>query len=176
MSGLCAICVDDTRPVTMQPLGRGNALVAVCSACNDETPRATCGPIADRDYPPPRTGPGVTSTLRQFANAANKLTGQQDPLRHRHESMRRATPGFVLVRVARRSSTAASVDRNEALASLRGQPWFSELRHLGSDSKWHLFERPDTEARTAERRAKAGDVMSIMEQYRVGGDGKAVLR
>lgn len=37
---VCAICCAETRNLTQQPLGRGDALVPVCMRCDGEHPRS----------------------------------------------------------------------------------------------------------------------------------------
>ncbi len=62
------------------------------------------------------------------------------------------------------------LDSNEARETLRGKPWFSELRYLGSTNAHIIFERPSDEtiARVREERERAdrSSVLSAMEQFR----------
>jgi hypothetical protein len=40
----CAICTDELGPFVQRPLGRDDALVAVCMTCDTEQPRERYGP------------------------------------------------------------------------------------------------------------------------------------
>ena len=47
---------------------------------------------------------------------------------------------------ARRAIAGRSVDREEAMRAFAAEPWFAELRYVGTDARYHVFERPDAEA------------------------------
>lgn len=75
---------------------------------------------------------------------------------------RGTTPGFVIQRVGRKLKGRA-LDRDEARETMRGQPWFAELRHVGSDARFHIFERPDTELSRRVRGEDRTDVAGGLE-------------
>jgi len=166
----CALCADDAPGIVLvrRPLGRNDAMVSVCKDCDEEPPRAVHGP--ERGYAVPAPDPGQGRTLSRFATAANRITGEQ---RSRpRANIRTLQPGWKLVRVRILRPDGTKIDSQSAWDSLRGKPWFGELRLLGSDTTWHLFERPDDQAAAAARR---GDSLSValagLEKFRaVGGD------
>jgi hypothetical protein len=137
----CAICGDDIVGVPRrEPLGRDDAMVAVCDDCATEAPREARGP--DRGYQvredtPPSVKRAIADTLR----GVKKLRRPRG-LKLRGALAGRPMPGFIIVRVAR-VVAGRSIDKAEAQESLRDQPWFADLQILGTTSKWHLFQRPD---------------------------------
>lgn len=50
--------------------------------------------------------------------------------------------GCVIVRVPRRAPDGRSRDNHDAYETLRGQPWFADVKYLGCDQRYHLFQRP----------------------------------
>ena len=137
----CAICTDESTSLVARALGRNDAIVWVCQECDSTKPVARC---SDRGYESPgerlNDGRGL---LQAFADAANRITGKVD--RGQASLAASVTPGFKLVRV-RRFHAGKPVDSKEARAKFSAEPWFAELRHLGSDKRFHLFERPDVDA------------------------------
>jgi hypothetical protein len=78
-----------------------------------------------------------------------------------------------LVRVRIRRLDGRKFDANDAWQSLVKMPWHRELKHIGTDSTWHLFERPDSAVLTKARRAGGPDVGAMLERYRkVKRDGE----
>ncbi len=69
-------------------------------------------------------------------------------------------------------SDGSRFDANDAWQSLRKMPWHRELRHIGTDSTWHLFERPDSAALAKARRSGGRDAVAMLEGYRVKHDGE----
>lgn len=161
-AAFCAICTNARGPFARRPLGRDNALVTVCRACDDEPARAVTGP--DRGYEPPDLA-RLGAILPAFANAANRVAGV---VRHGSGGATIAplSPGCILVRVAVRRPGRAPIDGNEAWQSLKGKPWHRELKHLGSTSRYHLFERPDPEAAKRARQGESSP-LDALEQFRV---------
>ena len=168
----CAICADViTGAPARLPLGRNDALVNVCATCDEEPVRSRTGPILG--YTAPERDAGRGTTASRFAAAANRVAGAV-PIGHRKRGsvIASASPGFIVVRVARKDATGQPIDSREARRSLRDRPWANQLRALGTDVRWHIFERPDSEAASADR-AGGADPLAGMERYRVGGDGLA---
>jgi hypothetical protein len=81
-------------------------------------------------------------------------------------------PGFITVRVQRRPPGRAPLDAAEALATLRGEPWFAEVQHRGSTLRYHLFDRPDVDLAREVRSAPStpnADVMDALRDEVAGG-------
>jgi hypothetical protein len=167
VSGFCAICTSERGPFVRRPLGRGDALVSVCADCDDEPARTKVGPAIDY-YVPDRVIIG--RTVDAFAAAANRVTGDTKETnidRTRSRSLAgSAQPGFIVVRVRRHRVGADPIDAQQARMTFQGEPWFSELRNLGSTRRWHLFERPDIDAASAARLGTDRDPLADIEKYR----------
>jgi hypothetical protein len=150
----CAICGKDTSPRTPQQLGPGEPSVFVCSGCDS--------PVVARDdtrgYEVPeraRIGP-----LHQaFSAAANRVAPLPMPF-NEQSPLSEARPGFRRVRVVRRQRDRV-LDANEARETLRGKPWFGSLNYVGTDAKYHLFDRPEEVARPAR---SANDVLGELAE------------
>lgn len=137
MTAFCAICTSDAANGTMEPLGKNNALVRVCRDCSEQRPEHK---TSTRSYEPTGGLLGVAdmkhvkaeTDIDQYGGAA--LT------------IRNVTEGYTIVRVAKTIPGArgskVSRDRWGALATLRDKPWYRSLKALGSDARYHLFERP----------------------------------
>lgn len=142
----CAECLDDRAPLVPRPLGRNGGTVLVCPDCDpgDIKPTRRKGKPVYRGYtvPPPRVPIG--NTLKAFSAAANRIAPVATSTVPTRYSGGQASPGFVIVRV-RRLRAGYPIDRDIARKTLRDEPWYSELRHLGSDARFHIFERPDVE-------------------------------
>lgn len=52
-SPFCAVCTSERGPFVKRPLGRGNALVTVCAACDAEPPRPVPAPSRAYEVPSP---------------------------------------------------------------------------------------------------------------------------
>lgn len=141
LSSFCAICIKDkpADELVARPLGRNDAIVNICTGCDDEPARAVYGPELGYRIPDPvKIGAQKTA----FALAANRIAGKSTGLRGRSESLTKVTQGWVIVRVPRRDDAGRPLDSAEALSTLRERPWFASLRVLGTDVRYHLFERP----------------------------------
>lgn len=133
-------------------------MVSVCRSCSDDTLTEPRREKYQKDLPD-RCVRGGGPMVRQFSQAANRVTGSHDPVRSRSVSLRQVTPGYVLLRVPR-SRSGRSIDSAEALTRFHSEPWFGELRKLGSDVRYHLFEYP--------RKANfASGVPPELERFRV---------
>lgn len=139
----CALCCDDiVGEPYIEPIGRDDADVTLCSSCATEIPRAY---DATRGYESSGGLPGVRNVrvaLKRYAESVDAQDGNNN-----RTPMITKTPGFVLVRVAITDRHGKTRDAREARFSLRGEKWHKELRHLGSTTMsngvgWHLFERP----------------------------------
>jgi hypothetical protein len=169
MTAFCAICTRTRGPFVQRPLGRADALVSVCADCDDEPARTKVGPTIEYDVP---DRVWIGQTVKAFAAAANRVTGDtkaSNKARASHQSIARsAQPGFLLVRVKRHQAGAEPLDAKQARMRFQHEPWFAELRHLGSDRRWHLFERPDPDAARAARQGGERNPLADVEQYRSG--------
>jgi hypothetical protein len=160
---LCAICCSTRGPFRREPLGRNDALVNVCAGC-DSTPIAKRGP--ERGY----EVPADTISQTEMSAKISAFARAHDPL---YSSLPRAglktvkdkTPGFLIVRVARRDSMGKTRDYHDAVACLRDKPWFAEARYLGSEDTHFLFERPDPKVATESRGVSANPLAAI-EKWR----------
>lgn len=143
----CAICVSTIRgEVLREPLGRNDAMVAVCSSCSTErpeirpssTPAYFCGEephvagfrravdVADR-----RIVPAKHVSRSDFRNYANVLP---------------VSPGFVVELVLRKVSGERSLTADECKAVAEKSSWFGpEVRYLGVSRGYAVFERPNPE-------------------------------
>ncbi len=172
----CAICTnepkkqpDGTTPALVQrPLGYRGALVLVCAACDEEPARAVDGPRLGYRVADDRTR---IALLPAFSAAANRVAGRLKVDVRRAGAARSTAPGHVLVRVRIKRPDGSRFDANDAWQSLRKMPWHRELRHIGTDSTWHLFERPDSAALAKARRSGGRDAVAMLEGYRVKRDG-----
>lgn len=140
----CASCLGNRVPLVPRPLGRNGGTVFLCSDCDpgDLNPTKRKGKTVYRGYDVPAKDPGRGRTVDRFTAAANRIAPVAVSITPTRYSGAQASPGFVIVRVPRRRG-AVPIDRDEARRALRGEPWFSELRHIGSDARFHIFERPD---------------------------------
>lgn len=130
-----------------------------CWSCRNDRPVARS---SSRGYTMPETTRGGGSTREQFTRAANRVAPYVADTPGRFAG-REPTPGFVMVRVPR----VPGVDRDEARQSLAHEPWFSELRHIGTDARYHVFERPDVDAARAERGKPTYDAVKALERLAV---------
>lgn len=138
----CATCTEvrsDLAPCTSV----AGATVWLCPDCHPEVdtgrPRELHG--VERGYEVP-----VRDFATMIRNVAQSAPGGMlTPSRY---CGRTVTPGCQIERVAR-DQRGKTLSREEALELLRGEPWFAELRHVGSDARYHIFERPAEPARNA---------------------------
>jgi len=167
----CAICTAEPKkrsdgsaePLVRRPLGARGALVLVCASCDEEPARSVDGPCLGYRVSDDRTR---IALLPAFAAAANRVTGRQRTENRRSGGVRSVAPGHILVRVRISRPDGRKFDTNDAWQSLRKMPWHRELKHIGTDSTWHLFERPDSAALSKARRAGGPDAGVMLEQYR----------
>lgn len=62
-NGFCALCGEDAPAGSaLRPLGRDDALVAVCASCDGEHPRSGRYSFSERSYQPRARGKGHVST------------------------------------------------------------------------------------------------------------------
>jgi hypothetical protein len=156
----CAIC---TSPIVGEPRMLDD-VYKICAACDDEPVRTKRGPQIAYDVPErERIGP----TLVAFASAANRVTGPRLLSWGRGGALAaKVSPGYVLVRVSRVAADGSPIDAKEARETLRSAAWFGELRHLGTDIRNHLFERPDAKAAARARAKAAGNPIAGIERHR----------
>lgn len=152
----CAICTAPSKEFVQCPLGRGDALVWICADCDSSPAVADDGP--DRGYEV-QTTERIGAILPAFARGANRVSPPKPGWNSPRKLVSESTPGFVIVRVPVMHA-GRRIDAIEALDTLRAEPWFAELRQLGSDTRFHLFERPDSEAAAATRRESNVDVIA----------------
>jgi hypothetical protein len=175
----CAICTEVIcGPITREPLGRNDALVAVCMTCATEKPIARAddrGALlrtrasAKLAHPSRRTRQRVLQALGTDAERTRRAQRQRiqpfalvlDP-----------RPGYVMHRVRR----PRGFSFEDAPALIAGEPWANDASYLGVTNDWVLFDRPDeATARAARARQAFGvgkeaiDPMRILARYRTGG-------
>jgi hypothetical protein len=117
----------------------------------------SCDPNADAPHRPHRLGPErgydapeprapIGSTLRSFASSANRVAGP---------------------------SLSPTMDAREARATLRDQPWFSEVQHRGTTSRYHLFDRPDVDlAREVRSTPNVDPMAELRDAVAAAGGGR----
>ncbi len=142
----CAACTEESTVLTPRPLGRNGGTVLLCPDCDpgDVKPTKRRGKPVYRGYDVPDKDPGRGSTRERFRAAANRVAPVAVTVTRSRWSGGKASPGFVIVPVLRQQQ-GRLLDRREALDTLSGESWFGELRHIGSDARFHVFERPDVD-------------------------------
>ena len=138
----CADCLSENVPLVPRPLGRDGGNVLLCGACDpgDAKPARRKGKPVYRGYDIPDRDPGRGSTLDRFRHAADRVAPSTTPRVRWSGGV--TSPGFIPVCVLRRRGPHRG-RAERARETLRGEPWFAELRYLGSDARFHVFERPD---------------------------------
>lgn len=163
LNAFCAICGDDIVGVARrEPLGKDDALVNVCDECSTQTPREMHN--HERGYQE-RAAVSVEEVGRKAANYLRTVKVGVPRRGFYGSNASPPTRGYIVVRVPR-VLLGKTIDLAEAQETLRDQPWFSDLRPLGSMPKWHLFERPDPELASESRRQLNGAEPDPLEQLR----------
>ena len=157
----CAICTSERGPFVSRPLGKNDALVAVCAECDEEPMHVRLGP--ERGY---EIREGVSAaTIRERASRLipNEGWKRMDFMFNgdRHDR----TPGWILVRVPIKDALGKPRDFRAILTTLRDKPWFRELRMLGNTRTHFLFERPDPKVAAAQRTRSVNPIVDL-EKYR----------
>jgi hypothetical protein len=162
----CAICTTEApaSELSRQPLGARGGLVLVCRACDEEPAREVFGPERGRDF---EEGAARISA-QEFRKRCAAVIGDAPKFNRSSAWIDEKTPGFTIVRVS--FDRAKPMDANEARETLRGMPWFRELRYLGGSGAHAIFERPSDELlgkiRQEKERAGTSIVLSAMERFR----------
>jgi hypothetical protein len=125
----CAICTDEVGPFSQRPLGRRNALVAVCSSCDSEPAREVRGP--ERGYEP-ESMLGISERVRK-----QKAPG---PSIERATTLHEQRAGWITVRVPRRDASGHPIDRNAAWHSLQNRL----AKYVTSNARYFVFQTPPT--------------------------------
>lgn len=159
----CAICAADIRAGEEHtaPLGKNDALVAICASCDDEPARRVHG--TERGYEAPNTAGCFGNAV---TNATERLVGLVDLKVTLGPKRFSLTPGYVLVRVPQKLDGKAR-DQREAWQTFQHEPWAPEVKYLGCFRRCYVWERPDAEALAELRRAKDADALHGIEMYRV---------
>jgi len=165
----CAICTDDDGPFTQRPLGRNGAMVSICSSCDTEPAREKQGPALGVSIPDDARM-SCKLMRKQIGTKLGDTSESADDRRRGRSSSREPRPGFIVVRVRRRDRNGKPLDRDKALETLRGNPWFAEVRHLGTDRNYHLFDRPDIDAARAARSGDDRDPLAGIAGFRIDDD------
>jgi len=131
----------------------------ICSECDGESATVINGP--HRSYPVPERDNGTGSTLDRFRAAADRVAPNKLP--NTLYVGNSARPGFLIVRVPR-IRARKPVDRRQALETLAGKPWFADVRYVGCDVRWYVFERPDDRLAAAARRMPTYDAAAALQQ------------
>lgn len=156
----CAICTSETGPFFTRPLGRDGALVRVCRDCDGEPVVARRGPDADR---PAQAGVSQLAMKGAIGRFAASVDAKTLP---RNETAREARPGYLIIRINRRDKFGKPRDRREAVRVFEGEPWARDVTYLGTDFRFHIFERPDP-ALAKKSRQSDEQPLAALEPYRV---------
>lgn len=167
ISLFCAICARDVPLLEARsaPLGRNGATVTICRGCDDEPARSYTS-----ERPTYELREGMSGVMMRAAGD-RVLRELGAPVQTRHTVNERhvvgrnihdRTPGWILIRISIRHC-----DVREAIARLRREPWFRDVRFLGSVNRWHLFERPDPKVAAEQRQRSSGvDPIEWLEKYK----------
>lgn len=158
----CAICANPIKGTPhLEPIGRNDALVFVCSSCATEPAREIQGPTLAYE---PGEGMGymeMRGRIASYRNSQSKAVFfRSAPLMPRER-----TPGWLIVRVPIRDASGVTRDSQTIEQILRSKPFASELRRLGTTNTHHLFEYPDPKV-AAESRGRSENPLVFLEQYR----------
>jgi hypothetical protein len=153
----CAICTSERGPFSIQPLGKGNADVAVCADCNDVTPAAY---DSERGYEPS----GGLPTIAQVVAAAKRVLGDRYGTKDFSPPRYEVPAGWRLFRVRRRKADGQSRDAQEAYETLRNKPWFGpgRVKYAGNTGDFILFSY----APSARLAVDDANPLEAIEQYR----------
>lgn len=155
----CAICADPIagKPAR-RPLGRDDAMVNVCTDCDEARPIANDN---RRDYEP---RPGLTvdefrAGIARMAKSLKAPRGQQPK-----PSPGAVSDGYLLFRVPITAPDGTHRDHIEAAKVFAGARWASRARYLGiGGTEWHLFERPAPPQR---RTINIDSVLAALEPFK----------
>lgn len=161
----CAICTDEiVGKVFREPLGKNDALVAVCSDCATEKPIAREASLAYE--PPPKSTETVKRAIARgtrhvLGNSASGLPYKErvDDSVRRHDKPR---PGFILVRIRK----PPGFTRENAPRLVAHEPWAAEARYMGTTNRYVLFDRPDVDGARAARGEQKTNPLDALEQFR----------
>lgn len=145
MSCFCAICLDERGPFESRPLGKNDAMVKVCRDCDEQPAEYKNGPVRGYDLD---ASNGVTwsefkDRVQAFAFEASPAGEQIIRQPYASPNMRSVTPGWLMLRVRRRDASGRPRDMREATQTFAREPWAREVHYIGTDSAFHVFERPD---------------------------------
>lgn len=136
----CAICTDDIvgEPIR-SPLGKDDAMVDVCAACDGDRAIATRGP--DVEYDRDENSAGWLEFRRRIDRfATTHKIAKVEPY---SVVTKRLTPGWLMVRVPANAPNGRRRDMVEAFETIAHEPWAGEVGWLGAVGNLLLFERPD---------------------------------
>lgn len=159
----CALCLDDIEGVPRkQPLGRDDALVKVCNTCDSAHAVEKRGP--EIGYPIPTHRRVSKREIRAAADRVLESATNIDT--RRAPNIARRTPGYLLIRIGKRDALGYARDAQEAAATFAHEPWAPEVRYIGAERTWILFERPDPKV-AAESRVTSENPLVWLEPFRV---------
>jgi hypothetical protein len=156
----CGICAGDVASTTpkMAPIGKNDELVIVCDDCFTEPAHEARG----RD----RCGYEIEEGMSMATMQAKMVKVIGPSIARRGETNKARTPGYILIRFARARPGKPPRDQREVFEQeLAKKPWAREVRYLGIDQKWHLFERPDPALAKKSRTPTRNPLMGL-ERYR----------
>jgi hypothetical protein len=142
VAAFCAVCAEDLpvgSVVRVAPLGRGNGLVAVCADC-DTTPAAEARPEW-RGYEAPCSTDAIGFSKQvdaAYKRLGIKGTPNDECLSPGADAIE---PGFVVCRVPRHVN-GRPIDNHRAYEIARRR-WGSEIRHVSTTARYHVFQRPE---------------------------------
>lgn len=156
----CAICTSERGPFERRPLGKGNALVLVCRECDEEPAKVRLGPERGYEEREAMSNAEIQARLHEYLLEQDPM--QADPeARKKILMMRERTPGWILMRARRRDGMLNHKDVKMAVKAWEHHPWFPELRYLGYDNTFFLFERPDPAVAAEQRRTSHNPLASL---------------
>lgn len=144
-AGFCAICTSTVGPFVDRPLGSNDALVKVCTRCDDEKPVEGHGRELGYVAPPDAI------TWAEFKKRVDRFRSARGILKSEPyiSVTKRVTPGWILVRVPGRDEKGRRRDMYEASLTFAHEPWAADAAWVGATASWCLFERPDPANTTA---------------------------
>ena len=152
----CAVCTSTRGPFTREPLGRNDALVNVCAECSAPPVARELAPAYE--LPDPDDSRAYVEQWVTEYTERGQVTGYKSP-RKNIAAMKDRSPGFIVEAVPVRKRDS----REAARQAFAGKPWASRVRHLGTTTTHHIYERPDMDTLG---KSSTSDPLAAIEQFR----------
>jgi hypothetical protein len=169
MSKWCAICTSERGPFVQRPLGKGNALVTVCAACDEDSPVAYCDDRNAYQAPDAITSPfkaAVDKAYQSIVRGRDRVNVRNLPIAT-HTSTVQKTANMLLVRIPRQRDDGTWRDLGDARKVLEADDALKGARYVGNDHAYYVFERPDPKFVTQSRQSGIDPLEAIRK---FGGD------